>query len=202
MMSILPQKYFLAFFSFLFLWTSILGANTNPENIFYSFQNLSIVGQTNVNNFWLRYSKIESFKKIPTMTNITYLNGKSIAVSIPAHDFICSNHLMKNDFLSLIRADVSPDIDIQLQGIQGVANLKNDSTEVVIVNITLAGVKRSMDVYCSIVKDDANHFTLSGTRLVKLSDFNLIPPSKFFGLIKVKNEITIHFEIKLMVQGN
>jgi hypothetical protein len=136
------------------------------------------------------------------MTDIPYLNGKSIAVSIPAHDFICSNRLMKNDFLSLIRADTSPDIDIQLQGIQGVANLKNDSTEVVMVNITLAGVKRSMDVYCSIVKDDANHFTLSGTRLVKLSDFNLIPPSKFFGLIKVKNEITIHFEIKLMVQGN
>lgn len=58
-----------------------------------------------------------------------------------------------------------------------------------------------MQVSCNIAKDDTTHYTLSGSKQMKLSDFNLVPPTKFLGLVKVKNEITINFEIKLMVQG-
>ncbi len=196
------QKYFLTLLISLFAWPSIKAVNTCAENIFYSLQQISIVGHTNVNSFWLKYSGIEPLQKITDIADIPHLKAKSITINILARNFVCSNHLMKNDFLSLIHADESPYINIQLQGFQGLANLKNDSTEVMLVNITLAGVKRTMEVYCNITKDSANYFTMTGSRLVKLSDFNLVAPSKFLGLVKVKNEITINFEIKLMVQGS
>ena len=201
-MNIRLQKYFLSLLIFLFAWHSMEAEKTCAENIFYSLQQISIVGHTNVNNFWLKYSGIEPLQKITDMADIPHLKQKSITINILARNFVCSNKLMKNDFLSLIHADESPYINIQLQGFQGLANIKNDSMEVMLVNITLAGIKQSMEVYCNITKDSANYFTMTGSRLVKLSDFNLRAPSKFFGLVKVNNEITINFEIKLMVQGS
>ena len=198
----LHRKYFLALLISLIMSPSIMAGNTCSENIFYSLRNISIIGHTNINSFWLKYSGNETLQRATCMAETPNLETRSINIAIPARNFIFSNHLMRNDFLSLIHANQSPDINIQLQGFQGLANLQNDSSEIMLVNITLAGVKRSMSVFCNITRNGGTHFILSGSRLIKLSDFNLVPPSKFLGLVKVNNELTINFEIKLMVQGS
>lgn len=119
------QKQFLALLITLFVGTAVMAANTRSETVFYSLKLISIDGRTNVNSFWLRYAKIAPFRKIADIADVPHQQcDKAITVSIPAHDFVCSNHLMKNDFLSLIHANESPDINIQLQGFQGITNLK------------------------------------------------------------------------------
>ncbi len=198
----LHRKYFLALLTSLIMSPSIMAGNPCAENIFYSLQNISIIGHTNINSFWLKYSENKSPQRATDVAETPNLKTRSITIAIPARNFVFSNRLMRNDFLSLIHADKFPDINIQLQGFKGLANLKNDSSEIMLVNITLAGVKRAMSVYCNITRNSDNHFILSGSQLIKLSDFNLVPPSKFLGLVKVNNELIINFEIKLMVQGS
>lgn len=63
------------------------------------------------------------------------------------------------------------------------------------VTITVAGVSNQYDIICKIVKGDNENQIPDGTIRIKLSDLEIIPPVKLLGLVKVKNEIIIDFEL-------
>ena len=65
------------------------------------------------------------------------------------------------------------------------------------VEIELAGVKRTFQVQYAIHKTNHQNIELIGTRGVNFSDFNLKPPSKLGGTIKVKNELQVEFKLQL-----
>lgn len=174
-------------------------AATSHMALYFSLQQLSIDGHTNVNTFWLKYAR----HNVPLSSSDFSTQQESLfAVSIPVNEFVFSNHLMKHDFLSMIHATQYPDIRIQLKDLQKIASFQKDSTDVVNVDITLAGIKRSVSVVCNIDKGDESHFDVTGTKAMKLSDFELVPPAKFFGLVKVNDDIVIHFEIRLILHNN
>jgi hypothetical protein len=63
------------------------------------------------------------------------------------------------------------------------------------ISITVAGVSRQYDINCKIHNVDNENQVLNGTALIKLTDLEIVPPVKMLGLVKVKNEITINFEL-------
>jgi hypothetical protein len=64
------------------------------------------------------------------------------------------------------------------------------------VMITIAGVTREYDVEC-VIQNCGTHYILRGSKAVRLTDFNLAPPEKLSGLVKVKDEIKVSFGIIL-----
>ena len=61
------------------------------------------------------------------------------------------------------------------------------------IQITIAGVTREYHVFCLVNSCSDNLIYVSGYRYIKLTDFNLDPPKKFQGLVKVKDEVLINF---------
>jgi hypothetical protein len=68
-----------------------------------------------------------------------------------------------------------------------------------LVEIELAGVTKVFDVSYRLTPDGPKALTLVGTRQVKFSDFNIVPPRKLGGMIQTNNELAVQFNLRLKV---
>jgi hypothetical protein len=118
-------------------------------------------------------------------------------IIIPVKEFKCTNKSVYKDFLTLLKVDQYPYLEID---IPHNSNIKYDIDDSVIlkgVSIIVAGVSNQYDINCKIDKVDNENQILNGVTRIKLTDFEIVPPVRLLGLVKVKNEIIINFEFCL-----
>ena len=68
------------------------------------------------------------------------------------------------------------------------------------VKIELSGVTKSYEVNYKFIMDDKKILQLIGERKVNFSDFNLTPPRKLGGIIRVNDVLDVGFNLKIKVQ--
>ena len=143
-----------------------------------------ISGTTNVNQFDFFYNR----------SGLSFANSNygQLEIEIPVRDFVPSNPFMYHDFLSLLRADEYPSINISIpQSLMDFASPDNESLKPD-VNITIAGITRTFKLNCSVEKCSAG-VLVKGSEEIKLSDFNLKKVERFGGLVKLHDEINVSF---------
>jgi hypothetical protein len=141
---------------------------------------LIIEGESNINRFSFSFAT----RPDDPATSFNYRslhNGTEIM--IPVREFEASNPHMYSDFLMKLHEKEFPYISIKFP----------DLTKVL---ITIAGVTKQYSIDCSLL-NCGDHLSISGSEMVRLSDFHISPPEKLNGLIKVKDEITVSFSIIL-----
>jgi hypothetical protein len=151
-----------------------------------------ITGSTNVNSF--QFHQIPE-RIAPILLTSLKDGGNSFIsrtrIKIPVKRFKADNPFIYKDFMDLLKAAEHPYITVDLPK-PFESSLQSDSGKFDI-RITIAGISKEYKANCfSDVCDDGNTF-LFGTQIVRLSDFNIDPPEKTFGLIKVKDEVIINF---------
>lgn len=185
---------------FLVIYSPIFAVNVMGGRGFgsYLFDNIVILGSTNINQFQLVYSE-QSFSNFDI--NDTS-RASRLTVSIPAIKFKAESKLMYRDFLQLINAKEHPLINISL-GEKFSSSLFSDSLKAKhSVKITINGVMNSYNCISELSRSYYNEWQLSGKLKVKLSDFGIDPPVKFFGVVKVKDEVFITFRILFLLDNN
>ncbi|MCE5347089.1 MAG: hypothetical protein LLG13_12495 [Bacteroidales bacterium] len=115
-------------------------------------------------------------------------------IVIPVKEFRCTNKSAYKDFLKLLKAEQYPNLEIYIPHYSNVNNDKKDSVVLKGVSIIVAGVTKRYDINCKIDKSGNDNKILNGTTGIKLTDLDIVPPVKLFGIVKVKNEISIDFE--------
>ena len=123
---------------------------------------------------------------------IVPIRGIILEISIPIKDFEASNPMMYNDFLELMKEENHPRIKISFSRKQLESALRDLSEPCPDISITIAGITKTYNVQCVIVKCSDNLY-LKGKENIKLSDFKLKPPSRLLGMVKVNNEIDVNF---------
>ena len=178
--------------------SSAIARNEKSNSVvIYSLQDISITGHTNINSFFLKYTGNEGVVKSVKKDDISDPKKANSVISIPVNEFTFSNALMKKDFLKMIKAKEYAAIPIQFKGIKDPTLFKDGDKQLVAVDITIAGVTKSLNICCRIDKINNNQYKLSGSKSLLLTDFNLKPPTKCLGIVKVENEIQIEFNLKL-----
>ena len=111
--------------------------------------------------------------------------------------FDCGLRPMTKDLRETLKGKQFPEITFNLisastdgQGSNGVG-----STVTAIGDLTIAGQTRRVDMTGSLSLDDHGHYQVSGSRQLLLTDFGMDPPTKMLGLIKVRNEIDVFFDL-------
>ncbi len=64
-------------------------------------------------------------------------------------------------------------------------------------NLVVAGVTKKTDLQTTCTKNSNGTYTCTGTKDLKMTDFNLEPPSFMFGAMKTGDELIIKYEIIL-----
>lgn len=64
--------------------------------------------------------------------------------------------------------------------------------------LEIAGKSRSLDLSAKIISHTANEIQLNGEVPLKMSDFDMTPPTAMFGTLKTGDEVTISYSIVLI----
>lgn len=156
---------------------------------------LSIEGSSNVNTFGC--SSSGNFQSGTIHGRI--LQNKSIAlkgaVTININSFDCNNRMLTNDLRRTLKASEYPDMKIHFINLERVP-LTHDNYDYVggDVYIELAGEKKRFYLRYALTRT-GDELTLSGSRAFSFSDFNLSPPQKVGGIIKVKDDFDVSFKL-------
>lgn len=193
----------MAFFqSFLILfWATLIGISSKEEVINWKVTGdsmLEVLGTTNVSNFACEnYEYTGQEYLIQRISEGQEVGQWSGEVKITSKNFDCNNALMTKDFKKTIEVEKFPVISVKFLGLtkeSETATQKNLMGQVV---ITMVGISRKYDISCVFLASQENSALLSGERRIQLSDFKIEPPEKFFGAVKVSDEIKVNFSLVL-----
>lgn len=159
---------------------------------------IEIIGTTNVSSFLCASNEYEG-KEILTESvapdgNSTFWNGE---ITLKSQNFDCFNSMMTKDFLKTINSEEYPHIHVKfLNLIKESENINQENLRGE-VEITLAGVSRTYPITCLFLAKNGKKALLSGERKLHFTEFEIEPPVKFLGAIKVNNILGVNFSLVL-----
>jgi hypothetical protein len=177
------------------------GRAANPVNerwVVDARSELIIRGSSNVNDFLCRTDcyQIQDTLQFVLRENDCEIQFSQKAMHVPLVSFNCGNELITKDFRDALNANRHPLLSIRFLSLdQKITTIRSGAVSG-LVEISLAGASRTYPVIYSI-SGNGNALTLSGTRTVCFSDFNLQPPRKMMGLIRVQDEVDVEFQLHL-----
>ncbi len=154
---------------------------------------LEIHGKTNINSFTCAQTHTlpEDIKEITLCQDGSMIGFINAELVIPVNDFDCGHKIMTKDFQEILESDKNPFLRIRLHSV------RTTSTGMLAdVSIRIAGVSQRYKIPVT-VSNNNTALTGIGERQVKFSEFNLDPPVKFMGMVKVKEELNITFNISI-----
>jgi hypothetical protein len=188
--------YRLSFILILLIVTSFILKAENPSSIDFSFNNLTIYGRSNVNNFSFIFEN--DSKSLPQEKVITKRNNQKMEFLIPVNRFTTINKYMQNDFFKMIQADKFPYISFSIDNVQMELLTSEGSCDSINAIITIARESKQIRIPIRKVNKQFKDQFFTGKIALSLTDFNLTPLSKFFGFIKVENNVVIDFRINFI----
>ncbi|MFB6274380.1 MAG: YceI family protein [Salinibacter sp.] len=122
----------------------------------------------------------------------------TVTVRVPVRAIDCGNSMMTNDLQEALKMEQHPKIRFQL--VHATVNGRVDTSAHwrrvdVLGPLTVAGTKRLVGLDAAARALDENHFRLRGCLPIRMTHFNIDPPTKAFGLIKVKNRVEVQFDL-------
>lgn len=161
--------------------------NPNHEDRCTSY--VTVKGSSNVNHFSFNNTNpiIKDSAEFKTQTEHYQ------TVQIPVRSFTSPNTHMINDFLNLIKASEYPNITLALEPRDLMQCERHTEPTKFKTKITIAGTTNVYVVPCKVTACDKNEYLVEGNLEIKLTEFHLNPPKKFFGMIRVNNEVSINY---------
>jgi hypothetical protein len=151
---------------------------------------LKIKGSTNINKFDFSYSNHQS--EAQRIFEPVLRDDKIVELRIPVCYLETDNKLMQKDFYDLLEADKHPYIKIQIEE-QKVLRALESSTQRLEFRVTLAGVTKYLTFDLTSIRTGENTWFLESKKSVMLKQFDLQPPKKLGGLVRVDQKVIVNF---------
>ncbi len=152
---------------------------------------LSITGKTNINEFSCAFntSLIPMAKNIKFKGNPEELHFENAILILDNKGFDCGNKAINKDFQTLIKSRKYPEIELELRELL----FETPQQAIALLRISIAGKQKDYRVPVIIKENPVIQY--AGKLNLDINDFELTPPKKIFGLIVVKDDIEINFNI-------
>lgn len=146
-----------------------------------------IKGTTNVNTF--KCMNDDLHQQIPISIETSQKNKFSeTTISLAVNDFDCKNKIMTNDFKTTLNANKYPYLTVTFLDLD--KTVENKFKACIQVKMMNKLKKYNVDFTLSDNK-------LVGNKTLFFSDFEIIPPKKFGGMVYVKDALELSFSLKI-----
>lgn len=162
---------------------------------------VALTGTTNVNSY--ECVSNDSFTRgylladLLPGSNAIYFSEATLGLRVESFD--CGNRLMNRDFHNALGAAINPFIEIELIEARALANsMPGDYGKIRIqLSLVVNGVSKQTDMIVDFSNINNSSYTISGSINLRLSDFKIDPPSPALGLVKVRDQVTINFNLQV-----
>jgi polyisoprenoid-binding protein YceI len=165
---------------------------------------LWISGRSNVNQFECvaREHRGEAIVfETTTLTGDTVsvdIDSTKIVIEIDVEGIECGRSRMNRDLQNALKADDYPNITFVFDEIVSISDETGNSDTVeleVTGTLTVAGVTRVVNVHLTGYTLDNGRVRAAGNKKIRMTDFNVQPPTAMLGLVKAEDELTVHFDL-------
>lgn len=160
-----------------------------------------IRGDATVRNFTCVATGIKGSARLPGVEDSISAEGSSetkVVVQVPIKSIDCGNSQMTSDLQETLKMEEHPEIRFEL--VHGTMGGRTDTSAQwrridALGPLTVAGTKRLTRLNAAAQALDDEHFRLRGCLPIRMTYFGIEPPTKAFGLIKVKNRVEVHYDL-------
>lgn len=158
---------------------------------------LEISGNTNISTFNCVFNTtlISGEKKVYFKNKESSLYFEHTSLILTNSGFDCGSRGINRDFHKLLKTETYPEIQLILTEVKPI-NTELAEVETMII---IAGISKSYRFPVEI--RNAQNLRVQGSLKLNIADFALKPPRKLLGLISVKNDIEINFNLKIKSDG-
>lgn len=115
----------------------------------------------------------------------------TVSVTLPAESLKSGKGAMDNNAYKSLKTDKHKQITFQLT-----SSKLNGKVITCSGNLTIAGTTKPVDIDVTYEAKNGS-LVCKGSRKIKMTDFNVEPPSFMFGSVKTGDEITVTFDVTL-----
>ncbi len=184
-----------------------MGQDVTQHAITIGSSEFEINGRTNVSSFQCSLKEDYTEKTLlveSVLWSNTQLSFGGMEFSYPVTNFECALRPMTKELHETLNASEYPELLLEVRDItvtDGNSEIQNLQVGAH-VTITLAGVKK--DILISdgfVINESGDSLVLGGSKELLLSDFNLEPPTKMLGLVRVMDQLLVSFRIAMKAQS-
>lgn len=180
----------------IFLMSIVFTISAHSDTTQFKIQQVTINGESNVMNFWLKFSETVSSEVKYTHIH-SQNNKKAIRIfNLPIISFEGQNKQIESDFRKMLKAEQFPHIAISIDENLCLSQ-QNGLVKELFIHITIGGKERDIPIECIWKENVVNGRQFKGKGIIHLSDFDLVSPKRLFGLVRVKETILITFEVQV-----
>jgi hypothetical protein len=157
---------------------------------------LNIEGRSNLSSFCCqvtRYLETDTMQYVKNETTRQFIFTNS-CLTIDINNFDCHQRIITNDFRKTLKADQNRFLKIQFLSLDAF-DVHNQQTVKGKVEILLAGQVKCTTIDFKTNATNTGLIQMNGTKTLLFSEFNLHPPRKMAGIIKIKEEIRVNFQL-------
>jgi hypothetical protein len=119
---------------------------------------------------------------------------RSAAFTIPVRSLDCGIGLQNAHLFETLGATENPNVsftlsDYTIEPAENVRRVRMNGA------LRIAGVERNVVVRGIVIRSSSGELMLRGDREIDVRDFGVKPPRRFLGLLRVRNEVMVHFEV-------
>lgn len=130
------------------------------------------------------------------LDNLSPEHFKSLTLSMDANSIESDGRRLTNNIHSYLKADDFPMISFELNEIINInSNGNNVNIEAEGV-VTAAGVSHTVSMDVTAERGNNGSIIFSGNQPLKMTDFNIDPPTAMLGAIKAVDDITIIYRVR------
>jgi polyisoprenoid-binding protein YceI len=176
---------------------STLAANAQTARKISSFD-IKVSGTSNMHDWAMEGKSGTIDANLNLASNVSYLAGiQSLSFSMPVKNLKSESSLMDSRAHDALKADKFKTIDFKLVSATPVSNQSNKSQFKVVGQLTICGVTRQLTMIANSQKNANGTVTITGQQKLKMTEFNVRPPSFMFGALKVGDNLTIDYTVNL-----
>lgn len=140
----------------------------------------------------------------PYLDTITVLENSSANITLTGEiemeveSFKCNTVMMTKGLRKAVKMSEYPKMKIRFINLESMPVLSKKN-EIIKgwVEITLAGVIKQFEINYGLLSNGNAILQLNGQHSFLFTDFHLVPPSKFGGIIRISNDFDVNFQLIL-----
>lgn len=168
----------------------MMGTVVKAQTLTIKSSTMTIDGKTNVNHDYT--------------TKVTQLSGEmtivdnrlqSLTVEIPVRSIISGEKLMDKKTHETFNAPKNPMILFNMTEVNSMQVNGRDIAVTVTGNLSMGGATKKVMLKAAGKEVSPGVYTFEGALPLKISDFNMKPPTAMLGAMKTKDQVTVNYNV-------